>query len=141
MLTRERIAALIPHQGTMCLLDTAEQWDPQEIRCTATSHLDVANPLRRGAALAAICGVEYGLQAAALHGALGDGVPQRPGFLAAIREVRLHVPRLDDPGLGRLDVVAAMKLRGGSGLIYAFALRCEQGSLLLEGQASIATPD
>ena len=30
------IAELIPHHGTMCLLDTIESWDERHILCTAS---------------------------------------------------------------------------------------------------------
>ncbi|HUN39907.1 MAG TPA: hypothetical protein VMU81_06430 [Acetobacteraceae bacterium] len=70
MLTREQILGLIPHQGTMCLLDRVLGWSAAEISCIAISHLAPDNPLRRDGQLGAICGIEYGLQAAALHGAL-----------------------------------------------------------------------
>jgi len=73
MLTREHILGLIPHQGTMCLLDRVLDWSAGEIVCAASSHLAPDNPLRRDGRLGAICGIEYGLQAAALHGALVRG--------------------------------------------------------------------
>ena len=74
------IATLIPHTGAMVLLDRVEAWDTDGILCRARSHLDDDNPLRRDGRLAACCGLEYALQAAALHGALiAGGVPQRAG--------------------------------------------------------------
>ena len=69
MLTRQQILALIPHQGMMCLLDRVAAWSAADITCGASSHLSPDNPLRRDGRLGAICGIEYGLQAAALHGA------------------------------------------------------------------------
>ena len=80
MIGRDRIMALIPHQGAMCLLDEAVLWTAERIVCRAVSHLDPANPLRRAGGLHALCGAEYALQAAALHGALlADGTPQPAG--------------------------------------------------------------
>jgi predicted hotdog family 3-hydroxylacyl-ACP dehydratase len=70
MLSREQIVALVPHQGAMCLLDRVLRWSAEDIVCGASSHLLPDNPLRRDGRLGAICGIEYGLQAAALHGAL-----------------------------------------------------------------------
>src|SRR6476646_6259294 len=97
-LNRDWIAAHIPHQGTMCLLDGVEIWDAQQIRCIASSHRDAANPLRAHGRLGAACGIEYAAQAMAVHGALlasgEDGLKQ--GYLASVRSVQLHVPRLDD---------------------------------------------
>ena len=69
---------LIPHAGSMCLLDTVERWDQDEIVCRASSHDDPDNPLSEDGRLAAVALVEYGAQAAAVHAALagagiGDG--------------------------------------------------------------------
>lgn len=88
MLTREQILGLIPHQGTMCLLDRVLAWSAGEITCAASSHLAADNPLRRDGRLGAICGIEYGLQAAALHGALVQG-GVAPAVVAAGRSVGL----------------------------------------------------
>ena len=84
MLTRARILELIPHKGTMCLLDEAVGWSDAKITCRARSHLSPDNPLRRNGGLAGLCGIEYGLQAAALHGAIVAGGPQPAGYLAAL---------------------------------------------------------
>ena len=67
MLCRRRILQLIPHQGTMCLLDEAVSWSDTTIACRSRSHLAADNPLRRDGELAALCGIEYGLQVAATH--------------------------------------------------------------------------
>ena len=70
MLTREAIAALLPHDGAMVLLDEATAWDEARIACSARSHRDRSNPLRREGKLSSLCGVEYAAQAMALHGKL-----------------------------------------------------------------------
>ena len=70
MLTRRQIMELIPHQGTMCLLDSVLACSAEGITCAACSHLSPDNPLRRDDRLGAVCGIEYGLQAAALHAEL-----------------------------------------------------------------------
>ena len=133
------IARLVPHQGTMCLLDSVESWDAESIRCGATSHGDPANPLRRDGALPAICGVEYALQAMALHGALTGGAgPQPAGYLASLRGVTLGAERLD--GLaGPLCVSAHAVLREAAGFVYVFEVSGE-GRVLLSGQAAIILP-
>jgi predicted hotdog family 3-hydroxylacyl-ACP dehydratase len=64
------LLAHLPHQGSMCLLDAVTDWDAQRIRCMATSHRDVDNPLRAHDRLGAACGIEYAAQAMAAHGAL-----------------------------------------------------------------------
>lgn len=131
------IAALIPHASSMCLLDSVDAWSQDMITCRATSHLWPDNPLRRDGMLAVLCGVEYALQAAALHGALRGGGPQPPGYLASLRMNSIAAGRLDDPALG--DLLAEARCEHGSqaGLIYAIALRSAQGNLLLDGRATI----
>ncbi len=137
MLDRRQIAALIPHRGSMCLLDRVLSWDEHGIACRARSHLDAANPLRRHGRLGAVCGVEYGLQAAALHGALLNGAGRKPGYLVALRDVVIGADRLDDPALGTLAVVARLLLGDTAGLIYDFSVSSENGALLLEGRGTI----
>jgi len=156
MLTRPQILALIPHQGTMCLLDDVTAWSVADITCGTSSHLSPDNPLRRNGRLGAISGIEYGLQAAALHGALvqgvtwasapvmaGDGAADAatspgPGFLAALRDVTLHVERLDDQRFGVLRVTAQAELQAASGAIYRFVVASEAGAPLVEGRGTIA---
>ncbi len=141
MLDRDAIRALIPHQGAMCLLESARAWSATRIAASARSHLDPANPLRRNGRLAAICGCEYAFQAAALHGALmGGGVPQPAGRLAALRLGRIAAARLDDPALGTLAVEAVLELADPGGLIYDFRLADVRGNTLLEGRGTIVLP-
>ena len=136
-----RIGDLIPHQGTMCLLDGVVFWTRESIRCRARSHLTPDNPLRRAGRLAAVCGIEYGLQAAALHGALSANAGrQAPGYLASLRGVAIAADWLDDPAIGVLDVEASLVLREAAGLIYRFHLRAEDGRTLVSGRAMIALP-
>lgn len=131
----------MPHAGAMVLLDRVERWDAHSVLCRARSHLDPRNPLRRGARLAAVCGIEYGLQAAALHGALcAGGVPQPAGYAASLRSVALGLDRLDDPALGELLVAARLEAQERFGMVYAFELRSEAGTALLSGRASIGLP-
>lgn len=131
------IAALIPHAGSMCLLDSVVEWSADAIACRATSHLDPANPLRRNGRLGAVCGIEYALQAAALHGALRGGAPQPPGWLAALRMTYLTPEPLDDPALGTLLAEARREHGDAAGLLYGITLRAEDGRVLLDGRATI----
>jgi predicted hotdog family 3-hydroxylacyl-ACP dehydratase len=140
MLNRARILELIPHQGTMCLLDEVAGWSDAAITCRTRSHLSPDNPLRRHGGLDGVCGIEYGLQAAALHGALVTGGRQPAGYLAALRSVEIHAGRLDDPALGALEVTAALELRDAGGLIYGFHVRSADGAALLNGRATIVLP-
>lgn len=140
MLDRARILELIPHKGTMCLLEEVAEWSNSSVTCRTHSHQSPDNPLRRSGRLHGICGIEYGLQAAALHGALLAGDLQPPGYLAALRSVEIFTERLDDPSIGVLQVTAQLELRDVRGLIYRFLLRSGNGAALLSGQATIVLP-
>jgi len=96
---KAEIRALIPHAGLMCLLDRVLQWDDESIVCVSQTHRDSNNPLRRDRRLSALHAVEYGAQAAAVHGGLrarSASAIASMSYLAALREVRLHVMHLDD---------------------------------------------
>ena len=132
-------AELLPHADAMVLLDRVIAWDGVSVLCAATAHLDPANPLRRCGKLPAICGAEFTLQAAALHGALrGGGV--RRGYVALLRDVAWMVERLDDQELGELRVGARLLSEEAGGVIYDLHLSSERGDTLLTGRAIIAWP-
>ena len=137
MLDRAWIAAHIPHQGTMCLLNAVLAWDETRIVCEALSHTHVDNPLRAEGRLGAATGVEYAAQAMAVHGGLlaPAGAEPTQGYLTSVRSLSLHTERLDDLA-GPLRV-SAERLSGDERLmLYQFHLhhgeRC-----LLEGRASV----
>ncbi|MBI5784573.1 MAG: hotdog family protein [Rhodocyclales bacterium] len=137
MLDRVWIAARIPHQGSMCLLDAVAEWSPERIRCVASSHRKPDNPLRDDGRLGAACGIEYAAQAMAVHGALlssQDSAP-RQGFLASARGVDLNVDRLDDVAAD-LDIVAERLSGDGNNILYGFEVRGD-GRLLLSGRAAV----
>src|SRR6478735_696742 len=108
MLGRDAIAALIPHQDAMCLLDRVVEWDKDRIVLATGTHRDTGNPLRLDGRLRAIHLCEYGAQAMAVHGGLSaqaSGKAARPGFLVSLRDVKLHVDFIDELG-GELRVSA-----------------------------------
>lgn len=137
MLDRAAIAARIPHQGSMCLLDAVLAWDSGQIHCRASSHRQPDNPLRAAARLGAACGIEYAAQAMAVHGALlaPEGAPPRPGYLASVRSVQLAVDRLDDLPQD-LDIVAERLSGDEHNILYHFRVE-HAGDLLLSGRAAV----
>lgn len=136
-LDRTWIAARIPHQGNMCLLDTVESWDESGIVCIASSHRIPDNPLRHSSSLGIANGIEYAAQAMAVHGALLSEPDRTPdaGFLTSVRNVHWARQRLDDIE-GEL-VVRAERLSGNiSTILYDFSLHCAD-ELLMSGRASV----
>lgn len=132
------IARLIPHQGRMCLLDAVLACSPQAITCSARSHGAADHPLRTAQGLLAPVAIEYAAQAMALHGALNakPGVQGRPGFIAAVRGVRLRVPRLDDVA-GALQVQAEQLAGDERQALYRFSVADDTGRVLVDGRCTV----
>jgi predicted hotdog family 3-hydroxylacyl-ACP dehydratase len=136
-LNKAEIAQLIPHTGTMCLLDSVQHWDGDRIVCTAVSHRDAANPLRRGASLPAVCGVEYAAQAMGVHGRLAANNRSKPaaGYLASLRDLVLHAERLDDSA-EPLTVEVRRLADSGESVMCEFTIRSSERQLL-SGRATL----
>lgn len=137
-LNRDDIARRIPHQGSMCLLDTVMAWDDSHIRCQASSHRAPDHPLRAHGRLGAACGVEYAAQAMAVHGTLvaeaaagtvGGSTAPRAGYLASMRSVNLYVERLDTVA-GPLTVSAERMTGDANTVIYSFTVQAGTQTLL-----------
>ncbi len=137
LLDRAGIAARIPHQGSMCLLDAVLAYSDTTIDCRADSHRDPANPLRADGRLGAATGIEYAAQAMAVHGALlaGSNDAPRQGYLTSVRGVGLRVERLDDLA-GPLEIRAERLSGDANHILYQFSLH-HAGRLLLDGRAAV----
>jgi predicted hotdog family 3-hydroxylacyl-ACP dehydratase len=149
-LDRQWIEQHIPHKGRMCLLDEVLAWDAARIRCRSNSHRASDNPLRAHGRLGAACGIEYAAQAMAVHGALiaasaplastvsthvRGSLGAAVGYLASVRNVVLHVSRLDD--LDEELIAAAERVTGdGRTVLYEFSVSSGVRELL-SGRASI----
>ena len=134
------IAAHVPHQGRMCLLEAVQDWDAQSIQCRATSHRDPQHPLRSHGRLGSACLIEYAAQAIALHGALLQGphaLSPSPaaGLLASARGVELHCADLAGIDLD-LCIRAARQHGDARGALYDFEVRAG-ARLLASGRISI----
>lgn len=137
-LTKERWQHLIPHRGSMSLLDEVVAWNDDTIHITARSHASADNPLRSDGMLRALHLCEYGAQAMAVHGGLlaqRAGSVAAPGLLVSLRAVQLHVQRVDDLP-GPIDVHAQKLLGGESSWQYQFRIEYE-GRLLAQGRAAV----
>lgn len=131
-------AALIPHQGRMCLLDSVAHWDDARIHARSGSHAREDNPLRSGGRLRALHLCEYGAQAMAVHGGLlaqAAGGRAAPGLLVSLRAVQLPREYADDlPGL--IDIHAERLLATTDSWQYAFRVEY-RGELLAQGRAAV----
>ena len=141
MTTRQTLAALVPHAGSMCLLDEVTSWNETCVSCRSASHRRSDHPLRRDGVLPSIHLLEYAAQATAVHGALlaGTGGSQAPAkYLAAARDFDLHVTSLDDVRAD-LHIDAERLLTMGDSVLYRFRVSAER-RLLAAGRLTIVPP-
>ena len=131
-------STLIPHAGSMCLLDEVIAWSDTALHARSASHRRADNPLRAHGVLRALHACEYGAQAMAVHGGLlarARGGRAAPGYLVALRGVELARARLDDlPGW--LDVHAECLASGDAGWQYAFRVE-HAGDAVASGRAMV----
>jgi predicted hotdog family 3-hydroxylacyl-ACP dehydratase len=140
MLSAEEICGLMPHAGEMCLIERLLEWDDENIRCLALSHLSPRNPLRSNGRLSAIHGIEYGAQAVGLHGGLlarKRGESPAAGYLVSVRGVKIHQQRLDGTDQP-LSISARQLLADDHNLLYAFRLTLNDRPVT-EGRVAIIT--
>lgn len=132
------IPSLIPHRGSMCLLERIVAWNDEGMSVATTTHAARTNPLRSGGRLRAIHLCEYGAQAMAVHGGLrarAAGTTAAPGLLVSIRDVVLSADAVDLLE-GEL-LVEVTRLAGGSaGLQYGFRVT-HRGTELARGRAAV----
>jgi predicted hotdog family 3-hydroxylacyl-ACP dehydratase len=116
-LDRSWIERNIPHHGRMCLLDEVIEWDARHIRCRSGTHRSPDHPLRSRNRLSVACGIS------------------EVGFLAGLRDVVLHVARLDDI---EADLYSEAELIAGDhgSALYEFVLTSE-ARRLLSGRATV----
>lgn len=136
LMDQAAIAARIPHQGSMCLLQEVRELDADHIVCATRTHLDPANPMREGGRMGAALGIEYAAQAMALHCALQQAQDERPrgGYLTSVRDVHLLVDMLD-AGPEPLIVTAIRLAASEQTAMYRFTLHAG-GHLLVQGRIS-----
>ncbi len=134
---RAWIAARIPHQGEMCLLDGVVAWSGTRVHCRASSHRHAHNPLRHRDRLGALCAIEYAAQAMAVHAALVANVTERPqaGYLTSARAIELHVTRLDDLAAD-LDIDVVRLSGDDKSVLYQFTITAERQPIA-SGRAAV----
>ena len=135
-MAREDIAALIPHQGDMCLWEHIVEWDEARIVLATNSHRSPDNPLRTNGKLRAVHLCEYGAQAMAVHGAL-KAAPERapPGMLVSLRSVTFARDYVDDLSEA-LRVEAICLQAGDASQQYSFKIT-HADEVIAEGRAAV----
>lgn len=129
-------SSLIPHHGSMCLLDRIVEWDDRRVVLETDTHRSESNPLRAADKLRAVHLCEYGAQAMAVHGALRSGSgAAADGLLVSLRSVELTRDWIHDlPSSLRIEAVCLHQ--EPSSLQYSFRVT-HRGELLAEGRAAV----
>ena len=132
------VASLVPHQGSMCLLERVIEWDDRHVVLETATHRSPSNPLRSNGRLRSLALCEYGAQAMAVHGGLRGtvtGVKPKPGMLVSLRAVKFTRDYIEDlPGDLRVEAVC-LQADAGS-LQYSFRVMHGE-TLLAEGRAAV----
>lgn len=134
---REWIARHIPHQGSMCLLDSVETWDDEHIVCRTSTHRLIENPLRSNDRLGIANAIEYAAQAMAVHSALlmDEAEAPKSGYLTSVRDVRWYRSRLDD--IAQDLQISVHRFSGNEmNVLYDFEIHAD-ALLLIQGRASV----
>ncbi len=119
----------------MVLIDTVLSHNEQKIVCSTNSHRRADNPLCRDGILGVSCGIEYGGQAMALHGAMSNSGVARQGLLVALRNICFstrHLDQYEQP----LIVHATRLAAAGQGSIYEFVILAAERELV-SGRATV----
>jgi len=137
-----QIADLVPHAGSMCLLERVVAWDENGVTAATSTHRNPFHPLARDGRLHAIHLCEYGAQAMAVHGGLlaaAEGGRAPPGLLVSLRDVVLGTDFVDDqPGELRVE---AERLHGTpASWQYRFEVS-HDGRRLAAGRAAVMLRD
>lgn len=132
------IAALIPHQGAMCLHDAVRAFDAQRILLACTTHGLPDHPFRRAAGVSAVYLAEFGAQAMAVHGGLlarAEGRTAEPGLLVSLRAFNVFVDRIDTLP-GPIETEAIQSAASAASWQYTFRV-LHADTLLAEGRATV----
>ena len=138
LINREVLCSLIPHSGSMCLLDGVLEWNDETIICETCSHHLSDNPLRCEQGLSAIQSIEYGAQAMAVHGGLlakREGKEMAQGFLVAARNIEISIEWLDKID-GPLLITANKIMHDDKHSIYEFVISAND-QVLVNGRTTV----
>lgn len=133
---RSELVDMLPHSGSMSLLDTVVEYSSERIKCTATSHRDPQNPLRINGRLSIYSGVEYAAQAMAVHNylsrATGEVRDPKQGVVAVASKLRAHCSAIDCLS-SAVEINVAVVDETGDSALYGFMIS-SSSTRLLEGR-------
>lgn len=131
-LDKQQLCQLIPHDGSMCLLDGVDSWDERQIQCWSKSHLVADNPLRNSSRLSSVNAIEYGAQAVAIHGRLisdDNSSTSHSGFLVQIKNIDFEDCDLSSLP-GNLCVQAEQIHCDNTSMLYTISIKHDQDQIM-----------
>jgi predicted hotdog family 3-hydroxylacyl-ACP dehydratase len=138
MHTPDDIRTLVPHAGSMCLLERIVGWNERGMTVATSTHSSPANPLRSHGRLRAIHLCEFGAQAMAVHGGLfarSRGETPMQGLLVSLRDVVLTSSSIE--ALDGELTIEVERLQGGTlGIQYTFRVS-HRNVELVRGRAAV----
>ena len=138
-MSRDEIAALIPHGNAMSVVDNVLACDKDSLLAQTEAHLRADNPLNDPQGSTVIL-VEYAAQAAAIHAALnkaGLGA-SRPAYLGAMKSINLHEKSMAHV-TAALSVKVTCVLSDANGAIYDFDIK-EEDKVIVDGRLVLVQP-
>lgn len=113
------IESMVPHTGSMVLVDSIVRWDLNDILCKGSCN-KLNHPLRRNGTLPSTAAIEYAAQVTAIHGCLLSGDKKsKPGFLAKLTDISLFSDVIE-VSESPLNIYADLVSRTEQGCIYRF---------------------
>lgn len=136
-MTGRPIETLLPHAGQMLLVEQVISYDSSRIVCSTHTHRAPDHPMAVDGLLASACGLEYGAQTIAIHGALTASHAAKPrmGYLVAVHDLAWTVPRLDTVEHS-LIIEAERQFASDTMVSYSFTIHA-QAQLIMSGRANI----
>lgn len=126
-MNKSQICQLLPHSGTMCLIDEIVSWDKEMLLAKTMSHTEIKNPLSHESSLNSIHGVEYAAQAMALHSALMKSAEKEQtesrGYLASVKNIKIlqeYLFEKQGDDLTALLIKVFVLMAGNQGFSYQF---------------------
>lgn len=119
LLTRDHIAALLPHGNAMCMLDEIVSWDSEHIHCRSHYFARDDNPLFEDGQIESVILIEFAAQAAGVHAALLQPSQEhapRPAYIGAVKSIELLKSVSDNAAA--IELKAHCLLNNSSGAIY-----------------------
>ena len=135
ILQKNDFSTLVPHAGSMLLIDEVLNYSQETIVTRCVSHQNPDHPLRLNGKLSALHLIEYGAQTMAVHCGLLSG-QAHSGFLAAVRAAHFYVEELEAVQ-NALIIHATAEAQLEKGAVYHFFIRDSQDNLLLEARATV----